>query len=63
MKQATFADLGLRRQEETHQAREISDRDGAGGAVGALVGADRAALSEGGAAGGTIMRKIADKPP
>src|SRR3954469_23388156 len=41
-------DAGLCGQEEAHEARRISSRDGGGGAVVSAGSSDRAALSEGG---------------
>src|SRR4051794_8621245 len=45
---AELRDAGLCRQEEAHEARRVSSRDGGGGAVVNAGSSDRAALSEGG---------------
>src|SRR5258707_13130353 len=45
---AELCDAGLCGQEEAHEARRVSSRDGGGGAVVSAGSSDRAALSEGG---------------
>src|SRR3954471_10577754 len=48
---AELRDARLCGQEEAHEARRVSNRDGGGGAVVSAGSSDRAALSEGGSSG------------
>ncbi len=49
--QSELRDAGLCGQEEAHEARRVSSRDGGGGAVVSAGSSNRAALSEGGSSG------------
>src|SRR3954468_2954404 len=59
MPASELRDAGLCGQEEAHEARRVSSRDGGGGAVISAGSSDRAALSEGGPQGGRRAFPIA----